>query len=299
MMDGRISVAPSAFWSAWQDTALMAPRRPQPQVLPAAVQASEPPSDAAAGQPGLLVNSAAQDDFAGYDFRGRQSASAGLFAAARWERTDAIELQVTTAEGDIATLSFSQFSSASMAAGAVRDGGASATALAWDTASDETMDLSIVGDLNEQELAAIDALAEKLAQVAEEFFDGDLDAALSSAGQISISEDTQTLSAFSYSMRSQEVLAATALYERVAQAAEEPAGDGETALISPVPVGGSELAETGGDGPLDLLKQILDLLQSLVAENAAEPDELPETLLAQAEEAVPPAPTQDAPLTGA
>lgn len=298
-MDGRISVTPAVFHSAWRDTGLVAARRLQPQVWESAAQASTPPSDPAAGRAGSVAGNPALDDRSTYDARGRVSASAGLFAAARWERADSVELQVTTAEGDVATLSFSQFSSVTMAAGAVRAGGASATALAWDAESAEESDIRVAGDLNDQELAAIEALAERLAQVADEFFGGDLDAALSSAGQISISEDAQTLSAFSYSMRSQEVLAATALYERVAEATDGLAVSDKTAPIEPVPVGASELDAGDDNGPRDLLKQILDLLRSLAVELGTDPDQLPWSLPAQTQEPAASTPQQDAPLIGA
>jgi hypothetical protein len=278
MMDGRISVAPSALRSAWQDSGLFAAQRLQPQVLPSSGRASVPVStaamDATAAQPSGVYSPQAEPSAAIYNSRGQLASSAGLYAAASWERTDSIELQVTTAEGDVATLSFSQSSSASMAAGAWRSGDIAGSALAWDVQADETSDLSVEGDLNEEELAGIDALAAHLATVAEDFFDGDLEAALNSAGQISISGQSETLSSFAYSMRSQEVLAVTALYEQVAQAGSEAPIPAGPPPIEPLPVAGSEVADTGGPGgmnPRDLIKQILAMLQSLTAETSTSP----------------------------
>jgi hypothetical protein len=283
-MDGRISVAPSALRSAWQDSGLFAARRLQPQVLASAAPASTAgPEGMSPAQPSGFYTPQTEPSAPTYNSSGRMASSAGLYAAAHWERSDSIELQVTTAEGDVATLRLSQSSSASAAAGAWRSGDAAGSALAWDALTGESMDISVAGDLNEDEQSAIDALAAQLATVAEKFFGGDLEAALSSAGQISISDQSETLSAFAYSMRSQEVLAATALYEQVAQAGDDAPAPAAPSPIEPVPVASSEglnpAGASGMDGnggaqglsPRDLIKQILAMLQNLTGDDAGRP----------------------------
>jgi hypothetical protein len=122
-------------------------------------------------------------------------------------------LQVQTAEGDVTTLSFSSdstFSFAGLSSGA-------AQALAVNTSESSNLQVSVQGNLNEAELASINKLARQVSAVADNFFGGDMNAALQSAGRIDISAQADTLSAYAFSMQTQETRAATAMYEDVAR----------------------------------------------------------------------------------
>jgi hypothetical protein len=261
-MDARISAIPMALQSAWQDSGFLASRRLQPQVL----GASEP--FAPTPQEGTPVRSAPTDDSGIYDrfgTIGARGASAGIYAAASWSRTDSLELQVQTAEGDVVTLNFSQSSSESMAAGMLRGAETAVHALAWSSEEGAELSLQVEGDLNETERAAIDALADRVSEVADEFLDGDMDVALQMASALSL-DGSDALSGFSYEMRSTEVLAASLRMEAAETLPETPPDPG---VIVPAPIGSSESNNAPtASSPNARFQQLLALLDRLNADSA-------------------------------
>ena len=80
----------------------------------------------------------------------------------------------------------------------------------WTTESSSGYSLSIEGDLNEQELADLDALLAEVNSLANEFYDGSLDKAFEMASSIGI--DGTSLSSMNLSLREVESYA-TSMYE--------------------------------------------------------------------------------------
>lgn len=81
---------------------------------------------------------------------------------------------------------------------------------AWTTDSSSGYSLSIEGNLNEQELADLDALLASVNSLANEFYDGNLDTAFEMAASIGI--DGSSLSSMNLSMREVEAYG-TSMYE--------------------------------------------------------------------------------------
>lgn len=217
MLDSRISVAPGALRNPFGNTAVGAIRAVQPVVRrDGAERAPERTKAAQAAPPAsaTYTPSAERSERAPlYSRTGAPANSSGVFAAASVERSSAFDLQVETAEGDVATLSFSSdstFSFAGVSRGA-------AQALAVDASESSNLQVSVQGNLNEAELASINKLAKQVSAVADDFFGGDMNAALKSASRIDISTQADTLSAYAFSMKTQETRAATAMYEDVAR----------------------------------------------------------------------------------
>lgn len=217
MLDSRISVAPGALRNPFGSTAVGAIRAVQPVVRrDGAERAPErtKPAQVAAPQSTTYTPSAERSERAPlYSRTGAAAESSGVFAAASVERSSAFDLAVQTAEGDVATLSFSSdstFSLAGLSSGV-------AQALVVDASESSNLQVSVQGNLNDAELASIKKLAQQVSAVADDFFGGDMNAALKSASRIDISTEADTLSAYAFSMQTQETRAATAMYENVAR----------------------------------------------------------------------------------
>lgn len=110
-------------------------------------------------------------------------------------------ISITTDEGDVVTLSVSNTESACLSSES--SGNPLKESMNFTVASLEknSFELSVQGDLSEQELADIGSLMEDLNSIAENFFSGNLDAAMSGALQIGDLGSLASLNAtFSHSM---------------------------------------------------------------------------------------------------
>jgi hypothetical protein len=141
--------------------------------------------------------------------------------AVSYGRSDTFDLSIRTADGDIATFSISQQQNIDTNWGAAsvsdRNGRASAQELILNTSDTLAVNLSVQGDLSAEETASINALVSQVNTVAEDFFAGDLEQATQGARQISFGPDDASLSAYSFSLQSQESLRVVAMYESVAE----------------------------------------------------------------------------------
>jgi hypothetical protein len=123
-----------------------------------------------------------------------------------------------------------------------------------DASQSSEAQISVKGALNDQERAAINALAQQVSGVAKDFFSGNLDGALQSASQIDISGQAQTLSAYAFSLQSVETRTAAAIYDNVAQSTAP-------ANVAPaVPPAASSQAPAPTPGK-DLLKSLMAMLE--------------------------------------
>ena len=267
MLDSRISVAPGALRNPFGNAAVGAIRAVQPVVRrDGAERAPErtQPAQVAAPESATYTPSAARNERAPlYSRTGAPAESSGVFAAASVERNSAFELTVQTAEGDVATLSFSSdstFSLAGVASGANQ-------ALAADASESSKLQVSVQGNLNDAELASINKLAQQVSAVADDFFGGDMNAALKSASRIDISTQADTLSAYAFSMQTQETRAATAMYEDVARSTApldvRPAQTTIDALPNAAPLPPTPPARDGKAFMQSLLALFDDLTQGL------------------------------------
>ena len=141
-----------------------------------------------------------------------------------YQRNDTFDLSIETADGDIATISISQQQSWASSLEAVstagRAGQANVQALSINSSDALEVNISVEGELSAEETAAINALVNQVNGVAEDFFAGDMEQATQAARQIRFSPDDSTLSAYQFSLQSQESLRAVAVYESLANATD-------------------------------------------------------------------------------
>lgn len=107
-------------------------------------------------------------------------------------------LDVTTAEGDRVTIQVDKRTEA----GAEQTSGDGWSALSWGKLETGMFDLSIEGDLNDQEKADLTALLKEVGDLADEFYDGDLGVAFKQAQALSI--EGSSLASMDLNMRSVE-----------------------------------------------------------------------------------------------
>lgn len=132
------------------------------------------------------------------------------------ERNRSFDLAIQTAEGDIATIHINQQESGSASSQVTISERGRALSRSASAAYSNALDASVLvqGTLNAQETASINALVQQVNGVAEDFFAGEIDQAIRGAAGISITDES--LSAFAFDLKSQEVLRATAVYQNVA-----------------------------------------------------------------------------------
>lgn len=262
MLDSRISVAPGALRNPFGNAAVGAIRALQPVVRRDGAEREPERTKAAQAAPpasATYTPSAERSERAPlYSRTGAPVNSSGVFAAASVERSSAFDLQVETAEGDVATLSFSSdstFSFAGLSRGA-------AQAQAVDASESSNLQVSVQGNLNDAELASINKLAQQVSAVADDFYGGDMKAALKSASRIDITGQADTLSAYAFSMQTQETRAATAMYEDVARTtAPLDVRPAQSTVDTPPPP--PPPARDGKDFMQSMLALFKDLTQSL------------------------------------
>ncbi len=253
MFDKMISIAPAALRSATKAGPVGAIRSVQPVVQRPAQ--SEPVKQATSYTP---QNAKGKVEPL-YSPKGTPSYSSSVFQAATYDRTDTFDLQVRTAEGDIATLSFSQdehfstsFVSQQAASGAVQ-------ALSAQALQASGFHMGVQGSLNTQEAAAVNALAQQVSEVADDFFGGDMEAALQNAARIDISTQADTLSEYAFSLQTTQTQLAAAVYEDVALSTSPldvriPQPELMEPPLPPPP-------PASGNGKSDFLKNLLALFE--------------------------------------
>lgn len=105
------------------------------------------------------------------------------------------ELQIHTLEGDVVTLKFNSKVGVSIEGQQISDGSTTLTNTSLEMHSREKLRISVEGDLNEAELAAINDLVEKVGELTSDFFNGDLEGALAQA--MSLSYDSSVVADYS------------------------------------------------------------------------------------------------------
>lgn len=147
-------------------------------------------------------------------------ASEGLYARqgtliTSTERQQSFDLTVKTAEGDIATLRFSQASGSSSAVRAQSSEQGSSVETLQESYGTLDLQIQLQGSFNAEETQAMDQLMQQANRVADEFFAGDMETATAQAGAMGLSGTS--LQSFSMDLHSQEMRRVSATYEEVAR----------------------------------------------------------------------------------
>ena len=124
------------------------------------------------------------------------------------------EIQVTTQEGDVVTISLNEAISSSRAGFAMKQGNSKITAYSETSTTESGFSLSIDGDLNKKEEKALAKLIDKMAKVSEKFFGGDVEAAFKHAEKIGF--DNKQIAGFSMDLNKQTSVQTVAAYQQTA-----------------------------------------------------------------------------------
>lgn len=119
--------------------------------------------------------------------------------------TNDFSFTLKTREGDVITINASQQKSASMAAMSANNNGAKMLAAMWETNSSEQFSFSVKGDLNADELRAIEALLKDIGKIADKFFSGRYEQAFEKAKALQL--DSSTLASMSMNMTQTKAVA--------------------------------------------------------------------------------------------
>lgn len=134
-------------------------------------------------------------------------------------------LDILTAEGDRVSIRFKSVNVTSSAAAQVSDGTTTSTAAEASVISRGRFKVEVNGNLNDAEKAAIGDLLDKVDDIADDFFGGDVQEAFAAASRVGL--DSDALSAFSLRLSYSRSVAAAAY--------ASTAGIGSPATTSPAP----------------------------------------------------------------
>lgn len=142
-----------------------------------------------------------------------------MSAAQRFERADSFEMNITTREGDQVSIRFDRSDAFQSGVAAAVDGEGN-SAMVFDISRTQSSGFSftVEGDLNVDEIDSIQNLIRDVSQLADEFFNGDVQKAFEQVGGLSL--DTSQLSAFDISMTRTEVRSVASQYQQTQQLSE-------------------------------------------------------------------------------
>lgn len=131
-------------------------------------------------------------------------------------RAREFSFELTTKEGDKVTIKATSSEGFSLETGRAVRGNNSVGALNGSYSSSESFSLNIEGDLNEEELGAINDLLGRVNDLAGQFFSGNLDMAFEQA--INLGYDDEQIGSFALNLAQAEIQQVTQAYQSVAPA---------------------------------------------------------------------------------
>lgn len=151
--------------------------------------------------------------------------------AAREVVKERLSLDILTAEGDKVSIRFKSVNVTEVAAATAANESGSATAIQAQVIARGRFKVEVDGDLNEAERAAIGDLLDKVDDIANEFFSGDVQAAFSAAARVGL--ESEALSAFDLRLSYSRSLAAVKTYAGNARLGGQPAATPPTPVEAP------------------------------------------------------------------
>lgn len=142
-----------------------------------------------------------------------------LSAAERYSNAESFSLELTTKEGDKVTIKFDHASSYEASLGATSDAqGGSAAVFNVSRSERNQFQFEVQGDLNDNELESIQNLIQDVSLIANDFFDGDVQAAFDRASEYQM--DRSQLGSMELHMSRSQQYTAVAAYQEVQQVGE-------------------------------------------------------------------------------
>ncbi|HHH35860.1 MAG TPA: hypothetical protein ENK48_03410 [Gammaproteobacteria bacterium] len=167
--------------------------------------------------------------------------------------TRSLALEVTTREGDVVTLSLSSTRAFHQSATLTADGSGGALSLQGTVYQSQSLSLTVDGQLNREEMSAIQDLMKRVDRLADRFFEGDVQEAFATVMETGL--DSESLLSFSLDMEMTRMRQVSSAYQAVA------AMDAQAPAPSADPAGGAAAATGPQQAPA--LATALDTLSGL------------------------------------
>jgi len=186
---------------------------------------------------------------------------------ASWHRKDKSTLRIRTADGDVVRLKFKSLSSARLSSSTQESDSGVSSEVQLETSQRTRMSMSVRGELDADELAAIQETIARAGEIASDFFSGDVQAAFDSAADFGITSDE--IASVRMKMKSSE------RFTYAAQSATYGPAPTPTAPDLPADaVPSAVVDETPGGAPGGIQAQMpSDAVQAAPAETEPEPVE--------------------------
>ncbi|MEH6811424.1 MAG: DUF5610 domain-containing protein [Motiliproteus sp.] len=148
--------------------------------------------------------------------------STSMLAAERYSESESFSLKLRTQDGDKVVIKFDSASSYESSFGAYNDGeGNSATSFSIDRSESSNFKFSVKGELDEGEIDAIQNLIKDVSLIADDFFDGDIQAAFDQASEFQM--DKTELASMHLKLTQSQEYSAVSAYQQVQDMGAQPA----------------------------------------------------------------------------
>jgi len=150
------------------------------------------------------------------------SRQVSISAAERYSQAESFSLDVMTKEGDKVSIRFNSEASQTKSLGAYSDDNSSAVSYGIERNASSNYSFSVEGDLNDDELEALQSLIQDINLIAEDFYSGDVQEAFEQATELEM--DKSQLMNLNVTMTQSASYSAVTAYEQVQQM-DNPLGD--------------------------------------------------------------------------
>ena len=140
----------------------------------------------------------------------------------RFSNEESFTVSLMTREGDLVEISFSSLERYASDYASRQPPGRSSEFFAISQSLESEFGFSVKGDLNVAEIDAISSVVQELNQIADEFFNGDIQSAFNQAGELQM--DTSQLASLDVSMQQSMQYRAIEQYRQVQAMADNPSG---------------------------------------------------------------------------
>lgn len=183
--------------------------------------------------------------------------STSMLAAERYQSAESLSLKVKTKDGDMVTILFNKESDYQSSMGGYSDENGSAVSFSVDRSESSDYRFSVEGDLDSDEIDAIQNLIKDVNEIAGEFFDGDVQAAFDQASEFQM--DKTELASMNLRLTRSESYSAVSAYQQV----QNPDGqaNGGRKLGHMV----SELADKASNPALSFVESPFELARELLS----------------------------------
>lgn len=209
------------------------------------------------------------------DTVGKTGGMTSLAAAERYQRADDFSLTLKTREGDVVKVNFSRSLDAQSGGVAAKDGqGNQASRLDLSRTEKTGYEFSVEGDLNEDEITAIQNLMRDVSSVANDFYGGNVQKAFDEVSNVSF--DTNQLASMNLRMSRSEQTSSVQQYQSTQQL-ENPEQANAGRRLGHL---ADELRDSFQKSALDFLDQAREaasqIMQGLVQQDSRFKDALPD-----------------------